>query len=57
MITNDQIFKAIESITGLTIVNFHTESGRYAFKSFNPHFGKYWHTLDIQFVDSIAICF
>lgn len=53
--TNDQIFKAIERITGFHIVCFHDEAKNYAFKSFNEQLGSYWHTLDIGFVNGIAV--
>jgi hypothetical protein len=50
--TNDQIFKAIERITGWHIVTFHNEASRYAFKDF---VNQQWHTLDIDFVNDIAV--
>ncbi len=50
--TNDQVFKAIERITGWHIVCFHQEAKNYAFKDF---VNQKWHTLDVGFVNGIAV--
>lgn len=50
--TNEQIFKAIERVTGWHIVCFHDGAKNYAFKDF---INQEWHTLDRCFVNDIAV--
>jgi len=53
----DAILQAIESITSKHVIYYHVEANRYTFKFFTPLFGRYWHTLDVSFVDEIAKSF
>jgi hypothetical protein len=48
MTASDKIFRAIERITGKTIICFHDEANRYAFKFWAT---EEWATLDRAFVD------